>query len=104
MMAPTFNTDGVPLFELSFSMWPLLAMVNELSPAKSAMHRFLIPFIKAMNELSLTGILWNDRDGVQQTSKVFLGLCYVDSVARCELMKVTQFNGSHGCAWCKAQG
>lgn len=89
MMAPTFNTDGVPLFELSFSMWPLLAMVNELSPAKSAMHRFLIPFIKAMNELSLTGILWNDRDGVQQTSKVFLGLCYVDSVARSELMKVT---------------
>lgn len=28
----TFNTDGVPLFESSkFSIWPLLATVNELS-------------------------------------------------------------------------
>ncbi|XP_075527630.1 uncharacterized protein LOC142559843 [Dermacentor variabilis] len=109
----TFNTDGVPLFENSkSSMRPLLAMINELpykqrienlllaglwfGPGKPAMNCFLIPFIKAMNELSSSGILWNDKDGVQQTSKVFPGPCAVDSVARCELMNMTQFNGAYG--------
>ncbi|XP_075539183.1 uncharacterized protein LOC142573828 [Dermacentor variabilis] len=117
----TFNTDGVPLFESSnASMWPLLLMVNELpykervqslllaglwfGTGKPSMNTFLIPFVKTMNELSSTGVVWKDSSGTLHTSKAFPGPCTVDSVARGELTSMTQFNGAYGCAWCEDSG
>ncbi|XP_037565699.2 uncharacterized protein LOC119445491 [Dermacentor silvarum] len=117
----TFNTDGVPLFESSnASMWPLLLMVNELpykqrvqnlllaglwfGTGKPSMNCFLTPFVKTMNELSSTGVVWRDSSGVSHTSKAFPGPCAVDTVARCELTCMTQFNGAYGCAWCEDSG
>lgn len=116
----TFNTDGVPLFESSnLSMWPLLVMVNELpykhrteklllaglwvGSGKPVMNTFLIPFVKAMNELSTEGVA-QDGDGNTHLSKAFPGPCSVDSIARCEIMNMTQFNGANGCAWCEHPG
>ncbi|KAH7985680.1 hypothetical protein HPB49_026311 [Dermacentor silvarum] len=32
------------------------------------------------------------------------GPCTIDTVARCMVMNMTQFNGSHGCAWCEQTG
>ncbi|XP_040070803.2 uncharacterized protein LOC120843478 [Ixodes scapularis] len=117
----TFNTDGVPLFESSnFGIWPLLVQVNELpfrermqklqlfglwfGSEKPSMNTFLVPFVKALNELSSSGISWTDKGGNTRVSKVFPGPCTVDTVARCELMQMTQFNGAYGCAWCEEPG
>ncbi|XP_077498938.1 uncharacterized protein LOC144110009 [Amblyomma americanum] len=117
----TFNTDGVPLFESSsFGIWPLFAQINELpykdriknillaglwfGPRKPVMNTFLLPFVKQINELSATGIRWQNSKGNEKISKVFPGPCTTDSVARCELMGMTQFNGKHGCSWCEEPG
>lgn len=117
----TFNTDGVPLFESSkFGIWPILAQINELTykdriqrlvlaglwfgSKKPVMNTFLLPFVKSMNALSTTGITWEDSCGQEKTTKVFPGPCTVDSVARCEVMGMTQFNGKYGCAWCEHPG
>ncbi|XP_064469724.1 uncharacterized protein LOC135384453 [Ornithodoros turicata] len=112
----TFNTDGVPLFESSgVGIWPLLAQINELpykdrakklllvglwfGPRKPPMNTFLLPFVQTMNTLSAAGVTWEDSNGHRRTTKVFPGPCTVDSVARCELMGMTQFNGKRGCNW-----
>ncbi|XP_077500041.1 uncharacterized protein LOC144110823 [Amblyomma americanum] len=117
----TFNTDGVPLYESSgFGMWPLLLQVNELEynermqrlllaglwfrSKKPAMNTFLLPFVQHMNSLSSEGITWRDSTGKDRITKVFPGPCSVDSVARCEVMCMTQFNGEHGCVWCEEPG
>lgn len=117
----TFNTDGVPLFESSkFGFWPLLAQINELTykdrvqrlvlaglwfgPKKPVMNTFLLPFVKSLNVLSSTGMTWEDSHGQKKNMKVFPGPCTVDSVARCEVMGMTQFNGKYGCAWCEHPG
>lgn len=117
----TFNTDGVPLFESShFGIWPLLVQINELPFAersqkpllcglwfgtgKPSMNSFRVPFVKTMNELSSQGFSWTDSTGRSRTTKVFPGPCTVDTVARCEVMQMTQFNGEHGCAWCEEPG
>ncbi|CAN7995903.1 unnamed protein product [Ixodes pacificus] len=117
----TFNTDGVPLFESSnFGIWSLLLQVNKLpfrermqklqlfglwfGSGKPSMNTFLAPFVRALNELSSLGISWTDKGGNTRMSKVFPGPCTVDTVARCELMQMTQFNGAYGCAWCEEPG
>lgn len=117
----TFNTDGVPLFESSqCSIWPLLATVNELpfkdrtqrvllaglwfGQKKPAMNTFFLPFVLTMNELSTKGVVWTDSTGENKTTRVFPGPCSVDSVARADVMCMTQFNGAYGCAWCEQRG
>ncbi|CAN7941094.1 unnamed protein product [Ixodes hexagonus] len=117
----TFNTDGVPLFKSShFGIWPLLVQVNELpfeertqklllfglwfGKGKPAMNSYLLPFVRTLNALSSHGVSWADSNGRIRTSKVFPGPCTVDTVARCEVMQMTQLNGAHGCAWCEEPG
>lgn len=34
-------------------------------------------------------------------SKIHPVLCTCDSVARCKLQNIVQFNGYHGCTWCE---
>lgn len=117
----TFNTDGVPLYDSSkVGIWPLLVMVNEIpykqrieklmlaalwfGPKKPNMNCFLIPFVKTMNELSSTGVVWRDNSGVSHVSKAYPGPCTVDTIARRDVMNMTQFNGAQGCAWCEDEG
>ncbi|KAM7313606.1 uncharacterized protein ISCGN_003459 [Ixodes scapularis] len=45
------------------------------------MNTFLVPFGKALNELSSCGISWTDKGGNTRVSKVFPGPCTVDTVA-----------------------
>ncbi|XP_042150447.1 uncharacterized protein LOC121838324 [Ixodes scapularis] len=68
------------------------------------MNCFLEPFVEVMNELSSVGVPWTDASGTQKVSRVFPGPCTVDTVARCMLMNMTQFNGAFGCGWCEAEG
>nr|XP_054928516.1 uncharacterized protein LOC129385660 [Dermacentor andersoni] len=118
----TWNTDGVPLFESSgHSVWPLLLQVNELpykervnklllyglwfGAKKPRMNTFLRPFTQTMNRLSSEGISWFDEGcSLNKTCRVYPGPCSVDTVARCMLMNMTQFNGAYGCAWCEHTG
>lgn len=117
----TFNTDGVPLFESSgYGIWPLLAQVNELPykdrvqrlvlaglwfrPKKPVMNTFFSPFVQTMNILSGKGVHWTDNSGNRRTSRVFPGPCTADSVARADIMCMSQFNGQCGCAWCEHPG
>lgn len=68
------------------------------------MNSYLKPFVDTMNRLSSEGISWNSQAGVPQTCRVYPGPCSVDTVARCMVMNMTQFNGSHSCAWCEQEG
>lgn len=56
-------------------------------------------FVKQANELSIVGILWNYR-GKDVISKIFPLLSSVDSVARCKMLNMKQFNGLFGCTYC----
>lgn len=68
------------------------------------MNCFLKPFVAEMNQLSCGGVVWTDKDGNSRVSRVFPGPCSADSVARCLIMNMSQFNGKYGCGWCEAQG
>ncbi|XP_049515826.1 uncharacterized protein LOC125947007 [Dermacentor silvarum] len=117
----TWNTDGVPLFKSSGqSVWPLLLQVNELpfkervqklllfglwfGSGKPNMNAFLKPYVDTMNRLSSEGISWTTKSGMAKTCRAYPGPCTVDTVARCLVMNMTQFNGAHGCAWCEHSG
>jgi Transposase family tnp2 len=117
----TWNTDGVPVFNSSnYSMWPIQCLINELpihlrkkyvlltalwfGVSKPVMSCFLKPFINECNELGVNGFTW--LTGVKDTCTVFVHtlVCSVDSVARCMLQGIKQFNGEYGCSWCLHPG
>ncbi|XP_064460291.1 uncharacterized protein LOC135370470 [Ornithodoros turicata] len=117
----SWSTDGVPVFEASnYSIWPLQLQVNELEfkirtkslllaglwfgPSKPEMNTFLEPFVKQMNELSIKPFAWKTPSGEVVSSRVFTGPCIVDTVARCALASMSQFNGQYGCLWCTHKG
>ncbi|XP_024872804.1 uncharacterized protein LOC112455238 [Temnothorax curvispinosus] len=90
-------------------------MINELPP--HIRTKYIIPaglwvdksqpnmnvfgdiFVRQANELSTVGISWNYK-GKDVTSKFFPLLSSVDSVARCKMLNMKQFNGSFGCTYC----
>lgn len=111
-----FNTDGCQLADTSkVAIWPYYIMINELPP--HIRTKYIIPaglwvdksqpnmnvfgdiFVKQANELSTVGILWNYR-GKDVISKIFPLLSSVDSVARCKMLNMKQFNGLFGCTYC----
>lgn len=119
-MSMSFSCDGVPVFRSSnFSIWPLQGILNELPPKKRKQNVFLIglwfgsgkpsiveflePFTQELRKLSSVGMRWL-RNGQEVCSKVFACICSCDSVARCALQNIHQFNGSYGCSWCYNPG
>jgi len=114
----TFNCDGVPVFKSSsFSIWPILCVVNELpcsirgnhvlmaslwfGSGKPDMSVFLEPFVDECIELAENGFGWIcPETAVRITGKarVIVGVC--DSVARPLMQNFKQFNGRHGCGFC----
>ncbi|CAL1672152.1 unnamed protein product [Lasius platythorax] len=111
-----FNTDGCQLADTSkVAIWPYYIMINELPPhirtkyiipaglwvdkSQPNMNVFVDIFVKQANELSTVGISWNYK-GKDVISKIFPLLSSVDSVARCKMLNMKQFNGSFGCTYC----
>ncbi|CAB4019393.1 Hypothetical predicted protein [Paramuricea clavata] len=67
------------------------------------MTTFLKPFTEELEKLSNVGMRWV-RGGVTVCSRVFACICSCDSVARCVLQNILQFNGLYGCSWCENPG
>ncbi len=118
----TFNCDGIPVFESSNnSLWPIQLTVNELKPSirnknillgalwfgksKPAFFVYFLPFIEEMKRLSSVGMYWTAKySRKQMLTKVFVIQCSCDSVARCMMQGINQFNGQFGCSWCMHEG
>ncbi|XP_008548971.3 uncharacterized protein LOC103572237 [Microplitis demolitor] len=116
----TFNTDGCqPSKSSKLSIWPIYACINELSPKLQSKHMimtglwvdkkepdmllFLQPFVDEANKLSEEGVQWKLQQQII-TSK-FIPICaVVDSVARCKILNMKQYNGSYGCTFCEHPG
>lgn len=116
----SINTDGVNIFNSSkYSIWPILISVNELDYKLRRKHTtlvglwfglkkpnfdtFLRPFVSQCNEISDQGLTWI-HNGQTIESKVFFPIVAADSVARCALQGIKQFNGQYGCPWCLNKG
>ncbi|KAH9379424.1 hypothetical protein HPB48_021113 [Haemaphysalis longicornis] len=117
----SWNADGVSLYESSqCSIWSNQLQINEL-PLKHRVKRivlaglrfggenreidlFLKPFVHEMNKLSSNGFLWTATDATRKHTRVLPGQGLVDTVARCGVMGIMQYNGTHGCAWWEQEG
>ncbi|CAG7827149.1 unnamed protein product [Allacma fusca] len=116
----TVNSDGVPCYDSSkFAVWPFLISLNELSyylrrkhtiiaalwfgKEKPVFKTFLKPIVQELNEVSKQRLSWIS-DGIPVSSSVFFPLLAADSVARCSLQGLTQFNGAYGCPTCLEKG
>uniref|UniRef100_A0ABD2VUC2 DUF4218 domain-containing protein n=1 Tax=Trichogramma kaykai TaxID=54128 RepID=A0ABD2VUC2_9HYME len=113
----TFNTDGCKASDNSkASVWPIYLMLHDLPSylrqkfmivaglwvAKSEpyMNVFLQPFIEQANHLSQNGFELNHERG-KSICKLFPLGCCVDSVARCAMLNMKQYNGIFGCTYCE---
>ncbi|CAG5075356.1 Protein of unknown function [Cotesia congregata] len=115
----TFNTDGCqPSRSSKLSIWPIFACINELPSKLQSEHMimtglwvskkepdmmiFLQPFVDQANKLSDEGVEW--KLGDQLINSKFIPLCAVtDSVARCKILNMKQYNGTYGCTFCEHQ-
>ncbi|XP_057329242.1 uncharacterized protein LOC130670086, partial [Microplitis mediator] len=113
----TFNTDGCQAAKSSkLSIWPIYASINELSPKLKSkylimtglwvdkvepdMNLFLKPFVDEANDLSSKGLRW--KLGEETITSKFIPLCACfDSVARCKVLNMKQYNGKYGCTFCE---
>lgn len=118
----SFSADGVPIHRTGAkqSITPVTYMVNELPYAirrkntclailwfgklKPNMNTVLTPFVDELNNLSRSGFTWRDSGNNQITSRVTVTTFTCDSIQRCTVQNVKQFNGQYGCTWCLAAG
>lgn len=110
----TINTDGVNVYKSKrkSSLWPLQMIVNELPidvrfKSKNIilcgiwygtdpdMKMFFKPFIDELNSLETDKLTYNNK-----TITVRAIFATMDSVARCKVQYLTQFNGKFGCTYC----
>ncbi|XP_044595363.1 uncharacterized protein LOC123272557 [Cotesia glomerata] len=113
----TFNTDGCqPSKSSKLSIWPIFVCINELPLKLQSKHMimaglwvnkkepdmllFLQPFVDQANKLSDEGVKWKLGDELI-TSKFFPLCAVTDSVARCKILNMKQYNGTYGCTFCE---
>ncbi|XP_057211909.1 uncharacterized protein LOC130567659 isoform X2 [Triplophysa rosa] len=116
----TWNIDGIHIFKSSpFHIWPIQIIINELPPhmrsrhvllaglwfgaSKPKMNDFMQPFVDECLLLEQEGLTVVHK-GQSLNIHVFNLVCVCDSVARCAVQNVKQFNGEHGCNWCYKKG
>ncbi|XP_044007480.1 uncharacterized protein LOC122852000 isoform X2 [Aphidius gifuensis] len=112
----TFNTDGCSAADSSqTTVWPIYMMLHDLPPkerkkymilsglwvdkVEPKMNIFLEMFVNQANDLSSIGITWKLGNN-EVTSKLIPLVCSVDSVARCKVLNMKQYNGTYGCTFC----
>lgn len=67
-----------------------------VGPKDPNMQIFMHLFVKEANILSTIGINWN-LNGENINSKIIPLSSCVDSVTRCKILNMKQFNGYYGC-------
>lgn len=116
----SINTDGVAVFNSNVkkSLWPILVVINNLPPSlrflreniivaglwlsnsEPDLNVFMKPFLQQLRTLACEGLsLFEDT-----SYKVITICCCVDSVARCKLQQIKQFNGYEACSFCLHPG
>ncbi|CAG5084627.1 Protein of unknown function [Cotesia congregata] len=113
----TFNTGGCkPSTSRKHSVWPIYIYINDLSPKLNSKHMimaglwvnkkepdmllFLQPFVNEANKLSEKGIEWKLQQ--QTITSKFIPICAsVDSVARCMILNMKEYDGTYGCTFCE---
>lgn len=114
----SLNTDGVSLFasNMKKSLWPVIFSINELPPKLRYLKENLVlaglwfdsnivfeVFMKPIiEELSL--LYENGIEIVGNFTKIICSAVCLDSVARCKILKMKQFNGGFGSTYCKHPG
>ncbi|XP_039439443.1 uncharacterized protein LOC120420472 isoform X2 [Culex pipiens pallens] len=116
----SFNTDGVAVFNSNTrkSLWPIIVTINELPPDLRFSRRntivaglwlsreepdlnvFLTPFLAQIQKLSENGVQLNEHT----KCSVSTVCCCVDSVARCKIQQLKQYNGYEACSFCTHPG
>ena len=66
-----------------------------MSEADLNIEHFFKSFVKELNYLFTNGITVYGKN-----YKIVVAGCCLDSVARCKLLCMKQFNGSYGCTYC----
>lgn len=117
-----WNDDGVQTFKSSkVSMCPLQVSINEFdyrlrkenillcglwaATEKPIRHLFLQPFIDELKDLHIDGFECLPPNFEEPIIiKVHIILAPVDSVERCALQNIHQFNGKYGCSLCLNPG
>lgn len=117
-----WNADGVqPFMSGKMSMCPLQVAINELpfrkrkdniilaglwaSTKKPVLDIFLKPFVDELNDLYQNGFDCIPPNHDKPVNlKVHTILAPVDSVERCALQKIHQYNGEYGCSSCLHPG
>ena len=114
------NSDGSPVFKSSsLCIGPIQLILNEIpmkerirnnitcgiwfGSKKPDMNIFLKSFVNHMNQLGRTGIQCTIL-GCIRAIKLFCIGCCVDSVTRCQMQGIHQYNGYFGCSWCLHPG
>ncbi|XP_058888539.1 uncharacterized protein LOC117972660 [Acipenser ruthenus] len=104
----SWNVDGVPIFKSSsFHIWPLQVIINELPPnlrkenillgglwfgsTRPDMNTFLQAFVEECTLLERQGLTCEWK-GQKTVLYVYNLMCVCDSVARCLVQNVKQFN------------
>ncbi len=118
----TWNADGVPLFKSSLNeVWPIRCIINELPPTlsqknvilaglsfgrgKPDMSSFMKCFVQSIEKMNAEGVHWtNPQTAESIVSFVYPLFSSCDSVARCAIQCIHQYNGSYGCSWCLQEG
>ncbi|XP_039309929.1 uncharacterized protein LOC120358747 [Solenopsis invicta] len=117
-----WNADGVNIFQSSkISMCPIQVAIDELpyrlrkenillaslwcSSKRPVMDLYLKPFVDDLKDLHENGFdcLPPDFDA-PITVRVHTFLASVDSVERCALQNIHQYNGEYGCSYCLCPG
>ena len=71
-----------------------------VSKTEPNMNLHLQPLVDQANELSYKGFKW-EWNGQEIISKFYPLECCVDSVARCAMLNMKQYNGFYGCTYCE---
>lgn len=114
----SLNTDGVALFSSNSkkSFWPVIISINDLPPylrfqkknlilaglwldSNIQIDVFLKPFMDELCFMYNSGI-----DFFNNNYKIICLILCADSVARCKLLNMKQFNGKYGCTYCTHPG
>ncbi len=116
----TMNTDGVSLYKSgNKSLWPLFISINEMDyhlrrkhtclvglwygKGKPNFFNFFSNFVEQCNELGRSGLKWKTENQAH-ISRVKFPMFAADSVARCALQGLKQYNSEYACPWCLAPG